>query len=59
MEKKHDRSTKKSPPPIDNLFLSIGTYDFDGLGVVEIANTGTDGYVIADAVVFIPTLKKP
>ncbi len=59
----HGKETRqinqKKPPPIDNLFLSIGTYDFDGLGVVEIANTGTDGYVIADAVVFIPTLKKP
>ena len=46
-------------PPIDNLFVSLGTYDFKGSGVIEITTTGTDGYVVADAIVFIPAVKKP
>ena len=50
---------QQTPPPIDNLFLSLGVYDFDGVGVLEMTNTGTDGYVIADAVVFIPKPKEP
>jgi len=50
---------QKATPPIDNLFVSLGTYDFEELGVVEITNTATDGYVVADAVVFIPAEMKP
>ena len=50
---------QKATPPIDNLFVSLGTYDFEESGVVEITNTATDGYVVADAVVFIPAEMKP
>jgi len=50
---------QKVAPPIDNLFMSLGTYDFKGSGVIEMRTTGTDGYVVADAVVFIPAVKKP
>ena len=50
---------QKVTPPIDNLFVSLGTYDFKGSGVVEITTTGTDGYVVADAIVFIPAVNKP
>jgi len=39
--------------------MSLGTYDFKGSGVIEMRTTGTDGYVVADAVVFIPAVKKP
>lgn len=50
---------QKATPPIDNLFVSLGTYDFKESGVVEITTTATDGYVVADAVVFIPANLKP
>lgn len=35
---------------------SVGTFEFaaDGSGWVEIGTTGTDGHVIADAVIFVP-----
>lgn len=38
-------------------WVSLGTYPFDAgtLGSVEISNAGTDGFVMADAVKFIPT----
>jgi hypothetical protein len=47
---------QKKKPPIDGLFISLGVYRFDvgSTGFVEISNKGTDGYVIADAVQFIP-----
>jgi hypothetical protein len=43
-------------PPRQQMFLSLGTYHFKtgSRGVVEIGNTGTDGYVIVDAVQFFP-----
>jgi len=43
-------------PPIDGLFLSLGRYHFtaDAPAVVTLKNTGTDGYVIIDAVQWLP-----
>jgi hypothetical protein len=43
-------------PDIDGLFVSLGRYTFErsSQGFVLIANEGTRGHVIADAVVFIP-----
>lgn len=44
------------PPPVDGRFVSLGTFRFekDGAGFVLVSNAGTAGYVIADAVQFIP-----
>ncbi|MFO0846201.1 MAG: DUF1553 domain-containing protein, partial [Gemmataceae bacterium] len=44
------------PPDIDGLFVSLGRHTFErsGQGFVLIANEGTTGHVVADAVVFIP-----
>jgi cytochrome c553 len=46
-------------PPIEGLFVSLGQYHFEknNQGHVLIANEGTKGHVIADAVVFIPVEK--
>jgi Protein of unknown function (DUF1553)/Protein of unknown function (DUF1549)/Planctomycete cytochrome C len=43
-------------PEIEGLFHSLGQYTFErtGQGFVLIANEGTKGHVIADAVLFIP-----
>jgi hypothetical protein len=43
-------------PPLGGLFQSVGTYRFDAgtAGSVTIANKGTTGYVIVDAVRFVP-----
>ncbi|MFV0446673.1 MAG: DUF1553 domain-containing protein [Planctomycetaceae bacterium] len=43
-------------PPIDKLFVVLGRFPFDAgqTGSVTISNTGTTGYVMADAVQFIP-----
>ena len=44
------------PPPVDGRFVSLGTFRFekDGAGFVLVSNAGTKGYVVADAVQFIP-----
>ncbi len=46
----------KQTPPIDGRFLSLGEYRFEknGLGYVLVSNAGTNGHVVADAVVFLP-----
>ncbi len=51
------RVNQETKPPIDNLFVSLGRYQFEKgrAGSVTISTKGTDGYyVIADAVQFIP-----
>jgi hypothetical protein len=50
------RINQRVEPPIDGLFLSLGTFPFDaGSAVrVEISNDETDGYVVVDAVQFLP-----
>ncbi|MCL2709678.1 MAG: FAD-dependent oxidoreductase [Planctomycetaceae bacterium] len=37
-------------PPIDRMFVSLGTYSFDEEAVITISNAGTTGFVIVDAV---------
>jgi hypothetical protein len=46
---------QRKQPSIDRLFESVGTYEFktDTEYAVEISNSGTDGFVIADAVQWI------
>lgn len=43
-------------PPIEHVFISLGEYRFESAGqsFVLIANEGTEGHVVADAVQFIP-----
>jgi hypothetical protein len=47
---------QQSPPPIDGQFLSLGLFDFsaDQPAAVLISNHGADGYVIIDAVQWLP-----
>ena len=37
-------------PPIDKLFVSLGTFEFTKEAVITVSNAGTTGFVIADAV---------
>ncbi|MFM7209512.1 MAG: FAD-dependent oxidoreductase [Verrucomicrobiota bacterium] len=48
---------QKSAPSGDKPFHPLGTFDFKSgrEGWVEISNAGSDGYVIADAVQWLPT----
>jgi hypothetical protein len=49
---------ERKAPPIDGLFLSLGTWQFSrGEALVEISNAGTDGHVIIDAVQWLPSKK--
>jgi hypothetical protein len=47
---------QRLPPPIDGRFISLGEYNFEraGQSFVIVATEGTSGYVIADAVQFLP-----
>ena len=47
---------QRQTPPIDGLFVSLGTFDFtaDQPAAIELSNTGTDGYVVIDAVQWLP-----
>ena len=49
---------QKKIPPLDGVFISLGEYDFtpDQTAVVEVNNANADGYVIIDAVQWIPVL---
>jgi hypothetical protein len=44
---------EQKPAPIGGLFVSVGTYNFDGEGSVEVRNEGTTGHVIVDGVQFV------
>jgi hypothetical protein len=50
------RLDQKQEPPRGTLFVSVGTYRFEGgkKGAVIIVNQGTDGHVIVDAVQCLP-----
>ena len=52
-EKKIDQKKK---PPIDGLWVSLGTFEFakGKTGSVTISNDGADGFVILDAVQWLP-----
>jgi hypothetical protein len=43
-------------PPFDGLFTSLGTYRFEkeGAGYVLVSNAGDSGFVIVDAIQFLP-----
>jgi hypothetical protein len=43
---------QKKQPPIDALWVSLGTFEFtaEQPGTVVISNEGADGYVVIDAV---------
>jgi len=47
---------QRRKPSIDNLFEPVGEFRFEAgrLGQVEISNAGTDGYVVIDAVQWLP-----
>ncbi|MDF1754090.1 MAG: FAD-dependent oxidoreductase [Verrucomicrobiales bacterium] len=45
---------QQKPPAIEKLFTSVGTYQFDTSGKVTITNKDTDGFVIIDAVRWLP-----
>jgi hypothetical protein len=47
---------QRKTPPIDKLFMSLGTFRFDKgkTGYVEISNKDVDGHVIIDAVQWLP-----
>ena len=47
---------QKKQPPIDRAWVAIGTYEFKKgkSGSVEISNAGGDGFVVIDAVQFLP-----
>jgi hypothetical protein len=57
------RIDQSGPPPIEGRFLSLGQFTFEtnGANFVLISNEGTSGYVVADAVQFLPVeeLEKP
>ncbi|WP_145418370.1 FAD-dependent oxidoreductase [Planctomycetes bacterium K23_9] len=48
---------QRTKPEVDRLFSSVGQYAFGKTGVVTIANQATDGYVIIDAVRWIPSTR--
>ncbi|GAA4433943.1 FAD-dependent oxidoreductase [Bremerella cremea] len=45
---------QKKQPKVDGVFVSLGQFDLADDGKVVITNEGVDGYVVADAVVFVP-----
>lgn len=47
---------QRETPPILGRFVSLGTYRFeqDGEGYVLVSNEGTTGFVVADAIQFLP-----
>ena len=47
---------EKETPPIDGLFISLGVFEFDqqSPASVTISNRGSDGYVVIDAVQWLP-----
>ena len=45
---------QKAKPKVDGLFTSVGQLRLDGKTTVEISNAKTNGYVIVDAVQFLP-----
>ncbi|MBA2117147.1 FAD-dependent oxidoreductase [Bremerella alba] len=45
---------QKKAPSIDKVFVSLGKFELSGETVVTLTNEGVDGYVVADAVVFLP-----
>ncbi|MFW6169803.1 MAG: FAD-dependent oxidoreductase [Planctomycetota bacterium] len=55
-KKKTMRIDQRKTPPIDDLFLSLGSFELspNDNPVIEISNAGTDGYVVVDCLQIIP-----
>ena len=47
------RVNQRTPPPIGGLFLSLGTFNIDARSTVTVGNSGTNGYVVVDAIQLI------
>ncbi len=45
---------QRRKPPIQGLFLPLGTFVLDERSSLTVSNAGTDGYVVADAVQLVP-----
>lgn len=45
---------QRQTPPIDQLFVSLGTFSFDERATVVVRTEDADGYVVIDAVQFLP-----
>ena len=45
---------QKLKPPIEGTYVSVGTFNFSSIGRVTIGTQGTNGYVLVDAVQFLP-----
>ena len=54
--KKTVHVNQRKAPPLDRAFVSLGVYRFaqGKAGYVEIGNRGVDGYVVIDAVQWLP-----
>ena len=50
---------QRKEPPIDGRFISLGTFQFtaDKPAIVTVTNQGTKGYVVIDAVQWLPATK--
>src|SRR5262245_22544939 len=50
------RVNQRKAPPIDGLFVSLGTFAFaaDRPAAVVVSNAGADGYVVIDAIQWLP-----
>jgi hypothetical protein len=44
---------QQTAPTVAGLFTVLGDYDFGATGAVEVSTTGTNGYVLVDAVQFV------
>jgi len=44
---------ERKPAPVDDLFISLGSFEFGSEATVMISNTGTDGHVVVDAIQII------
>ena len=48
---------QRQAPKIDKMFTSVGTFRFEKSGAVTITNRDADGFVIIDAVRWLPKAK--
>lgn len=50
---------QRKKPPIDGLWVSLGTFEFaKGRAFVAVGNAGADGFVVIDAVQWVPVMGK-
>jgi hypothetical protein len=50
---------QKKKPPIDGVWVSLGTFEFEKgkAGSVTVTNDGANGFVVIDAVQWVPAKK--